>query len=185
MDLRFTADSPLGRICLSSDGTALTGLWFEDAPPAWAEQAVSAAAPDLVTKQALDWLARCFGGLDPGFTPPLRLRGTPFQRAVWALLQEIPFGCRVSYGQLAARLCEKQGLARTSARAVGAAVGKNPVLLIVPCHRVVGADGSLTGYAGGLARKRALLELEARAAHGMDRAAPEPEGRFVSPAPKA
>lgn len=161
--MEYTAhyDSPLGGITLSSDGEALLGLWFDG-------QRLFAAtlAPDHeerslpVFDQAKRWLDVYFGGRDPGFVPPLRMRSTPFRHAVWEILLAIPFGRTMTYGEIAAELARRNGLARMSARAVGGAVGHNPISLIVPCHRVVGADGGLTGYAGGLERKCRLLALE-------------------------
>ena len=158
--------SPLGGILLASDGEALTGLWFDGQANfgATLTQAQDAreAGPEIpaVIKETVRWLDLYFSGREPDFTPPLRPRGTPFRRAVWALLLTVPYGETVSYGELAARLAERTGAARVSARAVGGAVGHNPISLLIPCHRVLGADGSLTGYAGGLDRKRRLLELE-------------------------
>lgn len=151
--------SPLGELLLVSDGEALCGLYFvgQKRFPAVLE---AGETPDLdVFAQTRAWLEAYFSGDEPGQTPPLRLDGTAFQRAVWALLREIPCGSTVSYGELAGRLAAREGKP-CSARAVGAAVGRNPVSILVPCHRVVGADGSLTGYAGGLWRKEKLLELE-------------------------
>ena len=104
------------------------------------------------------WLDAFLAGEEPAFTPPLHLRGTPFQQRVWRLLLEVPYGTTTTYGELARRLSE--GGRRMSPQAVGQAVGRNPVALVVPCHRVVGADGSLTGYAYGLELKRRLLSLE-------------------------
>ena len=151
--------SPLGELLLVSDGEALCGLYFvgqKHSPAALeAEETPSLA----VFAQTRAWLEAYFAGDEPGQTPPLRLDGTAFQRAVWALLREIPCGSTVSYGELAGRLAAREGKP-CSARAVGAAVGRNPVSILVPCHRVVGADGSLTGYAGWLWRKEKLLELE-------------------------
>ena len=149
--------SPLGGITLAGDGDALTGLWFDG-------QAHFPACPGEarelpVFAGAARWLDAYFAGADPGFTPKLDPRGTPFQRAVWAALAAIPYGQTTTYGAIAARLAGA-GLPRASARAVGGAVGRNPISLIIPCHRVVGADGSLTGYAGGLDRKARLLRLE-------------------------
>ena len=153
--------SPLGEMTLASDGEALTGLWFEgQKAPVDASRAREAEEPLPVFMETARWLDAYFSGKAPGFTPALRLEGTPFRREVWALLLTIPYGQTTSYGALAKRLAEGRGVPRTSAQAVGGAVGANPVSLIVPCHRVVGADGSLTGYAGGLDRKRRLLELE-------------------------
>lgn len=157
-------DSPLGRITLAGQGEALTGLWFEGQKyfartllPEHEEKRLP------VFETAKRWLELYFRGEDPGFTPPLILRGTAFQRAVWERLLRIPYGETVSYGQIAACLARERGLPFVSPRAVGGAVGRNPVSLIVPCHRVLGADGSLTGYAGGRERKRSLLLLEGAA----------------------
>ncbi len=156
-----TWSSPLGPIVLRWEDGALTGLWFADqanCPQVSGRLPPAEGCPDL--DPARRWLERYFSGRDPGFVPPLRLAGTEFQRSVWALLLGIPYGATRTYGDLAAQLARARGLARMSAQAVGGAVGRNPVSLIVPCHRVVGASGDLTGYAGGLARKRALLALE-------------------------
>ena len=154
-------DSPLGGITLAGDGAALVGLWFDgqthfaDAP-----DPVRDEKPLKVFDQAKRWLDVYFGGRDPGFTPPLRMKSTPFRRAVWVILLTIPFGRTVTYGGIASELARREGVARMSAQAVGGAVGHNPIALIVPCHRVIGADGGLTGYGGGLDRKRFLLALE-------------------------
>ena len=157
MDFLHHVDSPLGGITLASDGEALIGCWFDGqrffARTLEADRA-EAALP--VFDRAERWLETYFSGRAPDFTPPLRPRGTPFQRAVWEVLLTIPWGCTLSYGEIGARL----PVPCASARAVGGAVGRNPVSLIIPCHRAVGADGRLTGYAGGLERKAALLGLE-------------------------
>ena len=113
----------------------------------------------LLFEKTRAWLERYFAGKAPELDVPLRPDGTAFQRAVWELLREIPYGETISYGELAAALAERSGRP-CPARAVGGAVGRNPVSILVPCHRVVGADGSLTGYAGGTERKRKLLEIE-------------------------
>lgn len=151
--------SPLGEILLVSDGETLSGLYFEGQKyvPALPEAEKDPSLP--VFKSARAWLERYFAGEKPEVDLPLCAAGTAFQRAVWDLLKEIPYGATVTYGELAERLAARRGRP-CSARAVGAAVGRNPISVIVPCHRVLGADGSLTGYAGGLARKRALLRLE-------------------------
>ena len=102
-----------------------------------------------------------FSGHEPEFQPPIHWSGTPFQQTVWGLLRQIPYGATITYGELAVRAAEQLGRPGMSAQAVGGAVARNPISVLVPCHRVVGADGSLTGYAGGLERKRRLLDLEA------------------------
>ena len=150
--------SPLGDILLCADDAGLTGLEFTDRLRSVPDPAQEADAP--VLREAAAWLDAYFSGRVPDFTPPLHLVGSPFQLAVWQMLPEIPYGRVVSYGALARALAARTGKARMAAQAVGGAVGRNPVSLIVPCHRVIGADGSLTGYGGGLDRKRALLALE-------------------------
>jgi methylated-DNA-[protein]-cysteine S-methyltransferase len=148
--------SPLGEILLTFDDAALTGLYFvgqKDQPPVPVDGVRDDAHP--IAARTAAHLARYFEGGDPGFDVPLRLRGTPFQQAVWTALRAIPRGATVSYAAIA-----RQVGAPAAVRAVGAAVGRNPVSVFVPCHRVVGSDGSLTGYAGGLPRKVRLLELE-------------------------
>ena len=154
-------ESPLGGITLAGGGSALSGLWFDgqaffpDLPPALYPER------DLpVFEQADRWLDLYFSGKDPGFRPPLSLKGTAFRRTVWEILLTVPYGRTVTYGEIAEAAARKTGLARMSSRAVGGAVGHNPVSLIIPCHRVIGADGRLTGYAGGLRRKQWLLDLE-------------------------
>ena len=162
MDPIQTYLSPLGPITLASDGEALTGLWFDGQKYFGSTLGAELQTRDLpVFREARRWLDLYFSGTAPDFTPPLSLRGSDFQRAVWALLLAIPYGETVSYGELASQYAERTGRAHMSAQAVGGAVGRNPVSLIVPCHRVLGADGSLTGYAGGVERKAKLLALEA------------------------
>jgi len=152
--------SPLGSLTLTAEDGFLTGLFFDraDSPPPACPPAPCALPPVLISAQR--WLDAYFAGEIPAFTPPLRLEGTPFQRRVWSMLLEIPYGETMTYGSLAARIARERGLRRMSAQAVGQAVGRNPISLIVPCHRVVGAGGSLTGYGGGLDRKARLLQLE-------------------------
>ena len=156
-----TYDSPLGEMLLASDGRALTGLWFEGQRHAAAGLSPDATPCDDLPAfdAARAWLRSYFSGEKDLELPALRLAGTPFQRCVWDELREVPCGRTVTYGELAARVGLRLGRP-TSARAVGSAVGRNPVSVIVGCHRVLGARGELTGYAGGLWRKRALLSLE-------------------------
>ncbi len=158
--------SPLGEILLAARGGALTGLWFRGQKYEQAGLDRPGPEPERETpeadRQVLDraqrWLEAYFAGARPEADFPLRPAGTDFQRRVWEALRAIPYGETLSYRELA----ERVGCA--SARAVGAAVGRNPISLLIPCHRVLGADGSLTGYAGGLERKKALLELEKKTA---------------------
>lgn len=153
--------SPLGNILLASDGTGLTGLWFEGQKYFAHHLDGENEERELpVLKQTEKWLDIYFSGREPDFHPPLHFTGTKFQNQVWELLCEIPYGQIITYGGIAKQLAEKRGIERMSARAVGGAVGRNGICIIVPCHRVVGSNGSLTGYAGGIDKKIALLKLE-------------------------
>jgi len=144
----------------AAEAGAVIGLWFVGQKYFPADAAAWEACPDEPALQKLSvWLDAYFYGKNPVVDFPLAPRGTEFQRAVWAALREIPYGQTTTYGALARRLSETRPRP-TSPRAVGAAVGHNPVSILIPCHRVVGADGGLTGYAGGLERKTALLKLE-------------------------
>ena len=159
----FRYASPLGEIAMAGDGEALTGLWFAGQRSFAAGLSPAHEEKDLpVFALTRRWLDVYFSGREPDFTPPLLPRGTAFQKAVWDILLTIPYGQTTTYGAIAAALAKERGVPRMSAQAVGGAVGRNPISLIVPCHRVVGAVGSLTGYAGGLDRKQALLALEQR-----------------------
>ena len=141
-------ESPLGIITLTSDGKALTGLRFGEQEPS------TAGLP--VFDETCRWLDIYFGGCEPEFMPPVALHGTGFQQRVWHELTTIPYGHTTTYGELAERIgCR-------SPQAVGGAVGRNPISIIIPCHRVIGANGLLTGYAWGLDRKQYLLRLESR-----------------------
>ena len=149
--------SPLGRIVLMSDGTALTELDFAEGVP---EVSAVHTQKDLpVFREVCRWLDVYFAGRDPGTLPPLAPHGTAFQQAVWNILCGIPYGTTTTYGRIAAHIAAARG-GRMSAQAVGGAVGRNPISILIPCHRVIGTDGSLTGYAGGLDKKEALLRLE-------------------------
>ena len=153
--------SPLGGITISSDGTALTGLWFDGQKYFASTLGADYKEKDLsVFKEAKRWLDIYFSGREPDFTPPLSLNDSAFRMAVWQILQNIPYGQTITYGDIARQLAAQQGKAKMSAQAVGGAVGHNPISIIVPCHRVVGMGGSLTGYAGGIDKKVQLLELE-------------------------
>lgn len=153
--------SPLGGILLAADEIGLTGLWFDgekyfaDNLPA---EHTERETPAL--SAAVRWLDIYFSGKEPDFTPPLHPIGLPFRQVVWAILLEIPYGKTVTYGEIARQIAAQQGLPKMSAQAVGGAVGHNEISVIIPCHRVVGTGGSLTGYAGGIDRKTALLKLE-------------------------
>ncbi len=147
-------DSPVGRLTLRAEAGRLTGLWLEGQKYFGASSKIVESREEPVLLQAAAWLDRYFAGLRPEPRElPLAPAGTVFQRAVWEMLCDIPYGRRTTYGALAKAL-------NTSARAVGGAVARNPISIIIPCHRVVGADGSLTGYAGGTDRKRWLLQWE-------------------------
>ena len=157
MQIITTFDSPLGQMRLCSDGAYLTAVTFagqkheENHIP---KDAVTGSCP--VLEQTKAWLAQYFAGIAPESLPPMKPAGTSFQKHVWKLLLEIPYGETVTYGELAKRVRCK------SAQAVGSAAGKNPISILIPCHRVVGADGKLTGYAGGVEKKLYLLNLESR-----------------------
>lgn len=160
MDYLSTLNSPVGPLTVASDGDALVGLWLDGQKYFEATLGETEERPDLpVLQEARAWLDRYFEGADPGPIPPVRPRGTAFRQRVWTMLAEIPYGQLTTYGELARRIEEETG-ARASARAVGGAVGHNPISIILPCHRVVGSTRSLTGYAGGLQKKIALLKLE-------------------------
>lgn len=155
MTYTYNYSSPEGEILLAANDNGLTGLWFYGAKY-FAADLEDARTEKLtpVLRQTLRWLDTYFSGSEPDFMPPLELHGSDFRRRVWAELAKIPYGETVTYGEIAKKLGVK------SAQAVGGAVGHNPVSIIVPCHRVLGADGSLTGYAGGTDKKARLLELE-------------------------
>ncbi len=151
--------SPLGEMLLACDEVGLVGVWFEGQryyPEIASFQFVSRP----ILSQTVEWLENYFKGLKPAYLPPLHLRGSDFQLEVWSLLCEISYGEIVTYSDLARRIAARRGLSSMSAQAVGGAVGRNPISILIPCHRVVGANGSLIGYAGGLERKEWLLKWE-------------------------
>ena len=148
-------ESPLGSLLLAADQTGLTGLWFVGQKyfPSFSDGDFFENETPVLT-EAKHWLSLYFSGKEPDFLPPLHPQGSSFRQAVWNVLLTIPRGQTMTYGEIARRLNVR------SAQAVGGAVGHNPISILIPCHRVVGSDGSLPGYAGGLARKEWLLHLE-------------------------
>lgn len=154
--------SPLGEITMASDGECLTGLWFDGQKYFGGRDNIDNSVKKelVVFKETKKWLNIYFSGNIPGFTPDLKLDGTDFQIKVWNILLKIPFGEVTSYKDIAQKLAKQKEISYMSAQAVGSAVGHNPISIIVPCHRVIGSNGSLTGYAGGLDKKEYLLKLE-------------------------
>ncbi len=153
--------SPLGDILLAADDTGLTGLWFEGQKYFALYLDNEHEERELpVFDTAKKWLDIYFSGKEPDFKPPLHFTGTDFQNGVWGILYEVPYGQTTTYGDIARQLAAVKGTAGMSAQAVGGAIGRNQISVIVPCHRVVGSNGSLTGYAGGIDKKIALLKLE-------------------------
>ena len=157
----YKYNSPLGLITLASNGESLTGLWFDG------QKYFGDTQPDNYREKSLPvfeetaaWLDIYFSGKNPDFTPPLFFNATPFRQAVWEILLTIPYGKTMTYGEISDKITAQNGLKKMSAQAVGGAVGHNSISIIVPCHRVVGTSGSLTGYAGGIERKIKLPELE-------------------------
>ena len=154
--------SPLGGITVASDGEVLTGLWFDGQKYFAVTLAKEHEEKMLPVFEETDrWLDIYFQGKEPDFLPPVSFAsGSEFRQEVWKILLSIPYGKTMTYGEIAACIAKQRGLTRMSAQAVGGAVGHNPISIIVPCHRVVGTDGSLTGYAGGIDKKIKLLEYE-------------------------
>lgn len=154
-------DSPLGGITIASDGESLTGLWFDGQKyfgDTLSGEYENRSLP--VFEQTKQWHDIYFSGEEPNFTPELKMIATEFRKEVWEIMLAIPYGQTMTYGEIAEKISLKRGLVRMSAQAVGGAVGHNSISLIIPCHRVVGSDGSLTGYAGGIDKKLQLLTLE-------------------------
>ena len=163
MNYYSTYHSPIGELFLVSDGAVLTGLFF-DAENELVQKDLN-PTPDLkeplpVFETTNHWLDIYFRGEKPNFFPEVGFHDTPFREEVWELLKDIPYGETVSYGDLAKKIAAHRGMKKMSAQAIGGAVGKNPISIIIPCHRVIGTDGSLIGYGGGMNRKKYLLELE-------------------------
>lgn len=154
-------NSPLGKITFASNGKELTGLWFNGQKYFASTLTKEYEQKNLtVFEQTAKWLDIYFSGKNPDFTPPLFLSSTSFRNEVWKILLTIPYGKIMTYGEIAKLMAENRGVEKMSAQAIGGAVGHNPISIIVPCHRVVGTDGSLTGYAGGVDIKEKLLKFE-------------------------
>lgn len=163
MDYTHHYISPLGGITMASDGKYLTGLWFDGQKYFADTLKAQHQEKNLdVFRQTDLWLDIYFSGKEPDFTPPLGMRGTEFRQEVWQILLAIPFGKTMTYGEIAKILADRRGANTMSAQAVGGAVGHNPISLIIPCHRVIGTNGALTGYAGGLEKKAWLLDMESQ-----------------------
>lgn len=153
--------SPLGEITASAENDALTGLWFVGQKYYPSDKDTWTYDPDHPIFIKLNqWLEDYFAGKRTITPPDLKPKGTAFQKAVWEILLNIPYGHVTTYGEIAKKIANSKGLPSMSAQAVGGAVGHNPISILIPCHRVVGTNGSLTGYAGGLEKKKALLHLE-------------------------
>ena len=154
-------DSPIGKITLGAREDVLVGAWFEG------QKYFANTLPDErisqeteILSEAKKWLDVYFSGEEPKFTPPLHPIGSVFRQEVWKILLQIPYGQTITYGEIARRIAVMKNTSQMSAQAVGGAVGHNEISIIIPCHRVVGTNGSLTGYAGGIDKKIALLQLE-------------------------
>ena len=163
MDYTHHYISPLGGITMASDGEYLTGLWFDSQKYFADTLHAQHEEKDLdVFRRTDKWLDLYFSGTNPDFRPPIRMKGTEFRQEVWQILLSIPFGKTMTYGEIAKILADRRGIKSMSAQAVGGAVGHNPISLIIPCHRVLGTKGALTGYAGGLEKKAWLLDMESQ-----------------------
>ena len=164
MIIKTYYQSPVGQLMLAAEDDALIGLWLEGQKyfPGFLKEEPVDKDDAPVFRQTKNWLDRYFAGERPLISElKLSPSGSEFRREVWKLLCEIPYGEVITYGEIAKKIAAQRGLARMSAQAVGGAVGHNPISIIIPCHRVVGSDGSLTGYAGGIQKKVLLLEHEA------------------------
>lgn len=161
MQYIYPYHSPFGRMTLASDGEVLTGAWFDGQKYFASTLSQTYKERELpLFRQCKAWLDTYFNGEKPEVLPVIRPEGSPFRLAVWDILKQIPYGQVITYGEIAKKITRQTGKARMSAQAVGGAVGHNPVSLFIPCHRVVGSNGSLTGYAGGILIKEKLLLLE-------------------------
>ncbi|MDR3225771.1 MAG: methylated-DNA--[protein]-cysteine S-methyltransferase [Clostridiales Family XIII bacterium] len=161
--MQYTTEihSPVGSLTVASDGESITGLWIKEQKYFGATLEDEVIAGDLpVFESAREWLNVYFGGKNPEFTPPLAPKGSAFRQMVWNILRAIPYGEVTTYQEIAKRIATQTGTDTMSAQAVGGAVGHNPISIIIPCHRVIGTNGSLTGYAAGVEVKAKLLALE-------------------------
>lgn len=161
MEYTYHFVSPIGDITLASDGNALTGLWF-DGQKYYADtlSPEHEEKPLPIFNDTVKWLNIYFSGKEPEFTPALNMKTTPFRKSVWEIMLTVPYGHTMTYGEIAKQIAKQTGISRMSAQAVGGAVGHNSISLIIPCHRIVGTNGSLIGYSGGIDRKMKLLEME-------------------------
>ena len=163
MNYKYTYESPLGTMIMLGTLSYLTDLFFidEDYAPSYddAEYIEQLTGPFEVT---IMWLDQYFNGKKPFITPPIQLEGTDFRKSVWSILQTISYGNTTTYGAIGKQIAQQQDKEKFSAQAVGGAVGHNPISIIIPCHRVIGSNGKLTGYAGGIERKKYMLDLEAK-----------------------
>ena len=161
MEYTYNYRSPLGDITMASDGISLNGLWFKEQKyfaDSLDENCEVKSLP--VFEETIRWLDIYFSGKVPDFTPKIEMKTSDFRKSVWKILLTIPYGQTMTYGEIAKIIAKQKGLSRMSAQAVGGAVGHNSISLIIPCHRVVGTNGSLIGYAGGIDKKIKLLTLE-------------------------
>lgn len=159
MEYIFEYKSPIGIIIITSDETEITGLRFKGESEAEVPHNRRYKETSAI-KEAKKWLDLYFSGKNPGYIPAINPKGTEFQKLVWKILLEIPYGKTTTYGEIAGKIAEIKNVSRMSAQAVGGAVGKNPIAIIIPCHRVVGKKGNMTGYAYGIDKKISLLALE-------------------------
>ena len=161
MQYKMNYSSPVGELTITTDGTHITGLWFANQPNYESKLKDKVVAQEQpIFQQVRSWLDRYFQGNNPTIDFPLKPTGTAFREQVWEILTTIPAGQTMTYGEIANKIANLNGKDKMSAQAVGGAVGSNPISILIPCHRVVGADGSLTGYGGGIDKKIKLLEIE-------------------------
>lgn len=169
MIYKMSYDAPVGKLLLAEKDGALVGLWMEGQKYflGSVKEDMEENRESAVLKQTVAWLERYFMGEKPQIKElPLAPVGSAFRKEIWEMLCEIPYGETTTYGELARKLAKKRGIEKMSAQAVGGAVGHNPISIVIPCHRVIGSDGGLRGYAGGIEKKRMLLEMEGVLAKG-------------------